>query len=280
LVIGKQEGAVAVACESSGFGNLGFKLERSLKPGEIVFLQNGKDESLGQSDASCLQLCKFLWVYTAFPTAKICGLPVSLVRKMMGANLARKDIEAGLIPDIVSFVPDSGRFHGLGYFEEFCRAVNDGLIEKVPFLDMPLSKYPHAGRSYTPSSKHDRDYEAHIKILASAERYDRKVLVLLDDSVVRGTQIKTNLVPKLRSMGFAKIHVRASNPELLSHCPWGKSTRPGEVLADRFPCLKERAEHLGVDSLVYNTLDDLRGVFRSLRLDPKSLCVDCAVKHS
>ena len=279
LIIGKQKGAVSVACESSGFGNLGFEIERDLHPGEVVFLKNGKYSLENHGNHLNAQICKFLWVYTAFPSAKIWGLPVSLVRKKMGAILARKDILNGFSPDIVSFVPDSGRYHGLGYFEEYCRAVNRGEIKRVPFLDLPLQKYPYAGRSYTPSSQINRDREAHIKILPNAENYEGKVLVILEDSVVRGTQIKSNLAPKLRLMGFKEIHVRASNPELLSYCPWGKSTKPGETLADRIPDLEERAKYLGVDSVRYNTLDDLKKVFDDLGLSSDLLCFDCALKQ-
>jgi amidophosphoribosyltransferase len=279
LIIGKQKGAVAVACESTGFANLGFKIDRDLEPGEVVLLKNGDYTLCNHGNGAVAQACKFLWVYTAFPSATIWGLPVSLARKKLGAVLARKDIKRGFRPDVVSFVPDSGRYHGLGYFEEFCRAANAGEISEVPLLDMPLQKYPYAGRSYTPSSQEKRDREAHLKIVPNAERYDGKVLVILEDSVVRGTQVRGNLVPKLRSMGFAEIHVRASNPELLSYCPWGKSTRPGETLADKMPDLQERASYLGVDSVAYNSLDDLKEVFSSLGIPPDRLCVDCALRH-
>lgn len=278
LIIGKQAGAATIACESSGFSNLGFEIERDLQPGEIVLLKNG-DYSLQNCGSDLnVQICKFLWVYTAFPSAKIWGLPVSLVRKKLGAVLARKDIERGFIPDIVSFVPDSGRYHGLGYFEEFCRAANEGRIKRVPFLDMPLQKYPYAGRCYMPSFQLARDIEAHVKIVPNSERYDGKVLVILEDSVVRGTQLRNNLAPKLRCMGFKEIHVRASNPELLSYCPWGKSTKPGETLADKIPDLDERAKYLGVDSVLYNTLGDLKKVFKDLGFSPDLLCIDCALK--
>ncbi len=279
MIIGRKEGAVIVACESTGFSNLGIKIERDMKPGEIVLLKGGDYKSFGLFNNLDTQICKFLWVYTAYPSATIWNLPVSLVRKRLGAIQAKRDIKMGLIPDVVSFVPDSGRYHGLGYFEEYCKAANSGEIKRVPFLDMPLQKYPYAGRSYTPSCQRDRDKEAHFKIVANAERYDGKVLVLLEDSVVRGTQIKGNLVPKLRNMGFKEIHIRASNPELLSYCPWGKSTQPGETLADKIPDWKERARYLGVDSVGYNTIEDLKNVFEELGFDSSQLCIDCAEKN-
>lgn len=275
LVIGRKLGAVAIASETTGFSNRGFKIIRYLNPGELVRIKNGQIKSEFSLISTDVQVCKFLWVYTAFPNAVIHGIPASLVRKRLGANLALNDIKEGFIPDVVSYVPDSGRCHGIGYHQEFCRQINEGRIKKIPLLDEVLFKYPYTGRSYTPQTQKQRDLEADIKILASAESYKGKVLVICDDSIVRGTQIKANLAPKLKTLGFKEIHVRASNPELLSHCPWGKTTKKGETLAGRIQDLKERTEFLGVDSLKYNSIDDLVEI---IGLPRKNLCVDCALK--
>lgn len=276
MVIGEQEGAVAVASESTCFYNLGFKNSRDLKAGEIVLLKDGVVTSLGELDPAPVQICKFLWVYTAFPPASICGVSATLVRERLGASLARVDIKNGFVPDIISYVPDSGRCHGIGYHNEYCRAVNSGRIQQVPLLREVLFKYPYAGRSYTPGTQSKRDREAHLKIIPSSDRFDGQTIALLEDSVVRGTQIMNSLAPKLKSMGFKEIHVRASNPELLSPCPWGKTTQPGEILALRIPNLAERAKALGVDSLRYNSLHDLNEAVREL--DPATLCVDCSLR--
>ena len=276
MVIGEQEGAVAIASESTCFYNLGFKYQRDLKPGEIVLLKDGTVTSLGELGPQLVQICKFLWVYTAFPPASICRVSASLVRGRLGASLARADIESGFIPDIVSYVPDSGRCHGIGYHNEYCRAVNLGEIRRVPLLMEVLFKYPFTGRSYPQKTQGERDREAYLKIVPSSDRFDGLTLALLEDSVVRGTQIANSLAPKLRSMGFKQIHVRASNPELLSPCPWGKTTQPGEILALRVPDLKERAKVLGVDSLRYNSIEDLNAAVREL--DPAILCIDCALR--
>jgi amidophosphoribosyltransferase len=89
---------------------------------------------------------------------------------------------------------------------------------------------------------------------------------------VRGVQTREGLIPKLRILGIKGIHLRISNPELWSHCRWGKTTRRGEVLVAKYPTEKERINFLGVQSLKYNTIDDL---IEAINLPRESLCVDC-----
>lgn len=274
LVIGEKQGAVVVASECGGFANLGFRRVRDLEPGEIVLLKNGGLETKGRISGGTVQVCSFYWVYTGFPTNVFEGVPDSLVRKRLGAALARRDIENGFIPDVVIPVPDSGRFHAIGYQQEFCRQMMAGKVRNVPVYDELLVKYPYAGRSFIPQDQKLRDREARVKLLASGEDCSGKVVAVCDDSIVRGTQAQTDLVPKLRQTGVREIHFRISNPELRSYCPWGKTTRKGELLADRVPAISDRAKYLGVDGLEYNTIQDLsEAIGRPL----ESLCVDCAL---
>lgn len=272
LVIGEKEGAVVVASESGGFSNIGFKLIRDLTPGEIILIKNGKWEQKGIISSDRTQICSFLWVYTSFPNGVFEGIPASLVRKRLGAALARRDIKKGFIPDIVAPVPDSGRFHAIGYFQEFCRQMNEGKVKRVPLYDELLLKFPYAGRSYMPQLEEARSREAHIKLLSSGEDCTGMIVVVCDDSIVRGNQTQTNLVPKLRAVGIKEIHFRISNPELLSHCPWGKTTKKGETLASRMPDKLERIGFLAVESLEYNTIEDL---VEAIGLPRENLCVDC-----
>ena len=97
-------------------------------------------------------------------------------------------------------------------------------------------------------------------------------MVVCDDSLVRGVQTRANLVPKLRALGVKGIHFRISNPELRSHCPWGKTTKKGETLATQFPSKKERIKALGIESLEYNDID---GLAQAIGLPREQLCVDC-----
>jgi len=290
LVIGKKNGTIAVASESGGFKNIGFEIVQDLKPGQIVLLKNGKFYSESIIEPDKVKICSFLWVYTSFPTSRIEGIPVSLVRKRLGAALARKDIEAGFIPHLVAPVPDSGRFHAIGYIQEFTRQLILGNINRMPLYDEILVKFPHIGRSYTPSSQQKRNRKADIKLLTSSETTEQLLeflkevstfleislkqleLVLVDDSIVRGTQSRSRLVPKIKSSGIDRIHLRVSNPELPSHCPWGKSTKKGELLVFRKPTLEERTKHLGVKSLRHNAISDL---VDAIGLPEEKLCVDC-----
>jgi amidophosphoribosyltransferase len=273
LVIGMKEGAVAVASESGGFANLGFARVRDVEPGEVVLLKNGRWETKGKTKGK-VQVCSFYWVYTGFPNNVFENVPDSLVRKRLGAALARRDIEKGFVPDVVIPVPDSGRFHAIGYQQEFCRQMMAGKIERVPVYDELLLKYPYAGRSFIPQDQKLRDREARIKLLASGEDCHGKVIAVCDDSIVRGTQAQTDLVPKLRQVGVKEIHFRISNPELRSHCRWGKTTRKGEVLAGRIPAKEGRMKYLGVEGLEYNTIKDLAEAIERPR---ESLCVDCCL---
>ena len=273
MVIGVKKGAAAAASESGGFRNLGFQRARDLAPGEIVRLKNGGWETAGRIEGGRVQTCSFYWIYTGFASDAFEGVPDSLVRKRMGAALARRDIASGFTPDVVIPVPDSGRFHAIGYHQEFCRQMMEGKVKRVPLYDELLLKYPYAGRSFIPSDQTQRDREARVKLLASGEDCRGKVIAVCDDSIVRGTQTQMELVPKLRMAGVKEIHFRISYPELRSHCPWGKTTRKGELLACRIPAIEDRLRFLGVEGLMYNTIADVAdAIGRPL----ETLCVDCA----
>jgi amidophosphoribosyltransferase len=273
MVIGTKKGAAAAASESGGFRNLGFERARDLAPGEIVLLKNGRWETTGQIPSGRVQACSFYWIYTGFANNIFEGIPDSLVRKRMGAALARRDIANGFIPDVVIPVPDSGRFHAIGYHQECCRQMMEGRIARVPLYDELLLKYPYAGRSFIPSDQKQRDREARVKLLASGEDCRGRVIAVCDDSIVRGTQTQMELVPKLRMAGVKEIHFRISYPELRSHCPWGKTTRKGELLACRIPAIEDRMKFLAVEGLMYNTIGD---VAEAIGRPVDTLCVDCA----
>jgi amidophosphoribosyltransferase len=292
LIIGEKEGAVAVAAESGGFKNLGFKIIRDLQPGEIIHINSGKWEQKGIITDGRRQICSFLWVYTARPEAQIAGIPASLVRKRLGAALARRDIVRGFIPHYVISVPDSGRSHAIGYHQEFCRAAMRGRIKRLPFFDELLLRFPYSGRSFTRSTQVKRDEEADLKIVPSGESVDdllegfegladlwggnlsELIVAVCEDSIVRGTQLQQKLIPRLKSIGVGQIYVRASNPPLMAYCPWGKTTQQSELLAERFPDMAGRVKHLGVNGLEYNTVADL---IQAIGLPREQLCVDCSL---
>jgi len=274
LVIAEKEGTTAAAFDSGGFRNMGFKSIHELEPGEIVLMKDGCWRTVAKMTTAAIQFCSFCWVYTLFPSAVFQQIPSSVIRKRLGAALARRDIENGFIPDIVAPVPDSGRFHAIGYIQEFWQQMNAGKITKAPLYDELLLKYPYAGRSFTQQSAEGREKEARMKLLGSAEDYYGKSVVINEDSIVRGTQIGADAVPKLRSLGIAEVHLRVSNPELRSYCPWGKTTKKGEMLAPQKPLPRERADFLGVDSLEYNSIKDL---VAAIGFPKTMLCLDCDI---
>jgi len=272
LVIGEKMGAIAATTDPCGFANGGFSHKRDLDPGEIVQLNDGHAETRGIISGAKSQICTFVWIYTNFPSAVFKNVAVSAVRKRLGAALAKRDIEQGFIPDIVTPVPDSGRFCAIGYQQEFCRQINEKNINRIPVYDEVLIKYPYAGRSYPRSTQTKRDLEANTKQLRSGESYLGKKIVVCDDSIRRGTQTERNLVPKLRDLGISEIHLRISNPDSFSYCPWGKSIQKGELLAARIPSIKKRINFLHVDSLVYTTVHELA---EAIELPLETLCIDC-----
>ncbi|MBU3943028.1 hypothetical protein KKA24_03530 [Patescibacteria group bacterium] len=315
LVIGSHpaEDAIIIASESTGFNNLGFEIDREVGPGEFLLIKGGEPVVVVQGANENSQRCSFYPVYTSHPAAKINGQPASLVRKNLGACIAKRDIEGFKDPksnlkrvDIVTLVPDSGRCSAIGYYQEYIRQANLGKISRIPFFDEVFFKYGFI-RSYLGESQEERDERAHYKIVITAETIKdfiamlreagliemvndifesgKIVVVLCDDSVVRGTQVRGNLVPKLQIIYEAEvdgimikveIHVRASYPELLSHCPNSNTTKKGESLAESMPDLNERAKKLGVTSLRYTTRED---VFQVLGCDPKDLCHSCACRQ-
>jgi amidophosphoribosyltransferase len=272
LVIGEKQGAIVATTDPCGFANLGFSYKRDVEPGEIVLLRDDYAKTKGKIKSNKIQICTFVWVYTNFPNAVFKNVPVSDVRKRLGAILAKRDINRGFVPDIVAPVPDSGRFCAIGYHQEFCRQVNEKKIDKIPEYDEVLIKYPYAGRSYPRSNQAQRNLEAQIKQLGSGENYLGKVLVVCDDSIRRGTQTERNLVPKLRSLGIGEIHFRISNPDSFSYCQWGKTIQKGELLAARIPSIKKRIRFLGIDSLEHTTVQELA---EAVGLPLETLCIDC-----
>jgi len=256
-------------------------------------------------DKSNHKKCSFYPCYTSNPAALVNDKPATLVRKELGACLAKRDIANGLCPHVIIPVPDSGRFHAIGYNQEFAVAMMKGEITRLPFYDEWLIKYGFI-RSFLGQSDGERKSRAFHKILITAETINdflnilarkglnqiwqdilknkRIIIVVCDDSVVRGTQIGENLGPKIKSISKlttaggikieVEIHVRASYPELRSRCPYGKTTRDGEVLAESTPRLEDRAKKLKVESLLYNTLDDL---FNVLGQNKAGFCYECAL---
>ncbi|MFC1807582.1 amidophosphoribosyltransferase [Candidatus Omnitrophota bacterium] len=220
LVIGKKDEDWAVTAESSAFLNLGFSIKKYLQPGEIILL-NSDGMNVKQRGVEDNQVCSFLWIYTGFPAANYEGINVETVRERCGRALARRDKDIEV--DVVSGVPDSGIAHAIGY------AMESG----KPYR-RPLIKYtPGYGRSYTPPNQETRDLVATMKLIAINDIIKGNRIVVCEDSIVRGTQLKNFTVKKLWNAGAKEIHVRPACPPLMFPCKFCLSTRSINELAAR-----------------------------------------------
>jgi len=221
LVLGKNDGMWAVASETSAFTNLDFSPVKFLRPGEIILL-NEKEGLVSRTPGSPdNQICAFLWIYTGFPASSYEGISVELVRERCGRALARQDKDIDV--DIVSGVPDSGVGHAIGYAME----------SRKPYR-RPLVKYtPGYGRSYTPPSQETRDLVAKMKLIPIRSIIENNRLVVCEDSIVRGTQLKNFAIKKLWDCGAKEVHVRPACPPLMFPCRFCLSTRTTAELAAR-----------------------------------------------
>ncbi|MFH1858284.1 MAG: amidophosphoribosyltransferase [Candidatus Omnitrophota bacterium] len=284
LVLGRSDEAWAVASETSAFLNTGFRIEKYLFPGEVILLT---ETGLAQRKPgkTHYQICTFLWIYTGFPASSYEGLNVETVRERCGRFLARRDKDIEV--DVVSGVPDSGIAHALGY------AMESG----KPYR-RPLVKYtPGYGRSYTPPSQEVRNLVAKMKLVPIREIIEGNRIVVCEDSIVRGTQLKNFTVKKLWECGAKEVHVRPACPPLMFPCKFCLSTRSIHELAARRAILaleghdeedvsdyvdhtteKYRkmvdwiARDLGLTTLRYQTVDDM---IKAVGAPREKLCLYC-----
>ncbi len=220
LNIAEGKGMIAAASETCSFPNLDLKLRKHLKPGEVVYFDaTGVEQQMKPVEEG--RICSFMWIYTGYPASAYEGISAEAVREQCGRALAKRD--EGMEFDLASGVPDSGTGHAVGY------AIESG----KPFR-RPLVKYTAGyGRSYIPPSQDVRDRIARMKLIPIEDIIDGNRLVVCEDSIVRGTQLKNLTVRKLWDAGADEIHVRAACPPLMFPCPYMLSTRSVEELAAR-----------------------------------------------
>jgi len=285
LVVGRRSDAWAVTSETSAFPNNGFEAVKNVEPGEILLINDRGLMQRRPGWGGGNQICAFLWIYTGFPASTYEGVNVEIVRERCGRYLARGDRDIDI--DLVSGVPDSGFAHGLGY------AMESG----KPFR-RPLVKYtPGYGRSYTPPSQQRRDLIAKMKLIPIKEVIEGNSIVICEDSIVRGTQLKNFTIKKLWDCGARQVHVRPACPPLMFPCRFNLSTRSTSELAARrairslegrdiedvseyidHTCEKYRkmvewiARDLRVTTLRYQRLDDM---VEAIGLPAEQLCLYC-----
>ena len=287
IVVGHKEGAYCLSFESHAYINLGFQDYKELGPGEIVYVTPESVETLVEPGKE-MKICSFLWVYYGYPTSAYEGVNVEEMRYRCGSMLAKRDGDS-VHPDIVAGVPDSGIAHAIGYANE----------SGVPYA-RPFIKYtPTWPRSFMPTNQSQRNLIARMKLIPVKALIEDKKLLLIDDSIVRGTQLRET-VDFLYESGAQEVHMRSACPPIMYSCKYLNFSRGNsdmELLArrmvqelegdeghmhldeyadsttERGQCLlKSICEKLGFDSLGYQSLD---GVMEAIGIDPEKVCTYC-----
>lgn len=259
LALGKVGKAWVVASETSAFDLIGAKYVRDVNPGELVDITNKGLNSYTIGQVQKKAMCVFEYVYFSRPDSRIFGKNVYEIRREMGRQLAREaPPPAGA--DMVIPIPDSASVAAMGYAEE------SGLR-----YDMGLIRSHYIGRTFIEPRQSIRDFGAKIKYNAVAEALVGKSIILIDDSIVRGTTSR-KLVRMLRRVGVKEVHMRISSPPVIDSCFYGIDTPTRkELIAAKFPIDKIR-QYLGVNSLAYLSED---GMLNATKMKTSDFCTAC-----
>ncbi len=287
LVIGKKEDAYCLTFEDFAYRNLGYEDYKELGPGEIDIITREGVKTL-VAPGKDMKICTFLWVYYGYPSSSYEGVSVEQMRYNCGASLAKRD---NVKPDIVAGVPDSGTAHAVGYSN----------TSGIPF-SRPFIKYtPTWPRSFMPTIQSKRNLIAKMKLIAVHDLIKDKSLLLIDDSIVRGTQLRET-TEFLYQSGAKEVHIRPACPPLLYGCKYlnfSRSSSEMDLITRRVIAKLEGTENvseeilqqytdpespkydqmveeirkeLNFTTLRYNRLDDL---LAAVGLPEENLCTYC-----
>ncbi len=285
VAIGRKEDAYCISFESFAYLNLGYTSERELGPGEIAIVTPEGIKTLA-APGKDMKICTFLWVYYGYPSSSYEGVSVEEMRYRCGAMLARRD---DAHPDTVAGVPDSGTAHAIGYANE----------SGIPF-SRPFIKYtPTWPRSFMPTIQSQRNLIARMKLIPVHDLIQDRSLLLIDDSIVRGTQLRET-TEFLYQSGAREVHVRPACPPLLYGCKYlnfSRSTSVMDLITRRViqemegtgepanlakyadpesgeynAMIEYIGKKLNFTSLRYHRLDDL---IQSVGIDRCKLCTYC-----
>lgn len=286
ISIGQKEDGYCASFESFAYLNLGYKNYKELGPGEVVFMDENGVKTLIQPGEK-MRICTFLWIYYGYPSASYEGISVEKMRYNCGKALAKRD---NVHPDIVAGVPDSGIAHAIGYSNE------TGIPYSRPFI-----KYtPTWPRSFMPPNQTKRNLIAKMKLIPIPDLIKDKSLLLIDDSIVRGTQLRET-TEYLFESGAKEVHIRPACPPLFYGCKYlnfSRSTSDMDLITRRVITELEGREpddaliqeyvnpdsekyqkmidvickQLHFTSLRYHRLDDM---IASVGIDKDKLCTYC-----
>lgn len=255
IIIGKKDGAYCAVSETSSFLNLDYKTEKYLGSGEIVSIKSDGCTVLREADEE-MQICSFLWVYYGYPTSFYEGINVDKTRYNCGAKLAENDDTDA---EFTAGIPDSGLGHAMGYANS----------AKLPLM-RPYAKYtPTWPRSFMPQNQKMRELVAKMKLIPNSSIIEGKSGVFLDDSIVRGTQLKDN-VKDLVEAGIKKVHMRIACPPLIYPCEYlnFSRSRSSLELATRKAILKlEGKENVDFDKYADPDSQEYKNMVEQIRKD-------------
>jgi len=256
LCLGTLDGAAVVASESCALDIMKAEYVRSIEPGEILVIDREGQRSSRLPEAPCQAKCIFEFIYFSRPDSVIFGEKVDKIRRRLGHLLAK---EAPADADIVVAVPDSANTAALGY------AQGSGIR-----FEIGLIRNHYIGRTFISPRQDKRDRDVRVKFNPVAGVLKDKRVVLVEDSIVRGTTLR-NLVRLIRSGGAAKVHVRVSSPPIVAPCFYGidMSTKAELIAANK--SLDEIRTFVGADSLEYLSVGKLRQAVD----DPENFCTGC-----
>ena len=259
LCLGKLDGAYIVASESCVMDLVEAEFIREIEPGELILINQFGVKSFHPFQKASTKQCVFEHIYFSRPDSYLFGHSVYSTRKLMGKALAReKPVEA----DVVVPVPDSGVISAMGYSEE----------TKIPF-QMGLIRNHYVGRTFIEPQSQIRNFGVKIKLNAVKPVIEGKRVIIIDDSIVRGTTSK-KIVRMLREVGAREVHVRISSPPTTHSCFYGIDTpTKGELIASNMD-IDQTCEYLGADSLHYISLEKMLKIFGEQKDDFCAACFD------
>ena len=289
VIVGHKEGSFCVASESFAYMNLGYTDYHELGPAEIYYFTAEEGKTVGEPQDE-MKMCTFMWVYYGYPTASYEGKGVEEMRCNCGSRMAIRD-NLQVEVDLVAGVPDSGLAYAIGYANE----------TMIPYA-RPFIKYtPTWSRSFMPTNQKQRNLVAHMKLIPVYEYIKDKSLLLIDDSIVRGTQSKET-VEFLYQHGAKEVHMRSACPPLMHVCKYlnfSRSRSEMDLITRRVIAelegtdkitpeliatysnpdseqykrmVKEIGDRLNFTSLEFLRLDDL---LASIGIDESKLCTYC-----
>lgn len=257
LSLGKLKNGFVVASETCAFDLIEAEYLRNIEPGEIVLIDKKGTTSLKPFKPAQLAPCIFEFIYFARPDSYIFGRSVHQARKNLGKELAKTyPVKA----DLVIPVPDSSNCAAIGYAEE----------SKIPF-ELGIIRNHYIGRTFIEPNQHIRDFGAKIKHNPVKELLNGKKIILVDDSIVRGTTTR-KIVRILRKAGVKEIHARITAPLITHSCFYGIDTPTREELIGSKYSVEEIRKHLEVDSLGYQTIE---GLLKAVDGNKKEYCLAC-----